>query len=265
MIINPTGGYKGAVPFIATVGMLFGKKIVYMFESSKQLLTLPPLPVTFDLNLFHRALPAIKHVENQTFTSKWEYFGRISNFSVDEENLFLSYVEDAGEGLVTLSPLAFALYKLEDNREVPKILPEIVKDLQNDNSESACQLKRMIGHVSSPLWRNMHIHKFEGTDLLVFKINLTAERIAGFLKGNEFYVTHAFKNHQTYEAAMFGARKSDYLNREYAYWPIEQPELEESATRERVDLISQLGERADFYKEQIEELTSELAATRERL
>ena len=44
IIINPTGGFKGIVPFLTIMGMLYGRKSVYVFEYSKQLITLPPLP-----------------------------------------------------------------------------------------------------------------------------------------------------------------------------------------------------------------------------
>ena len=50
LILNPTGGYKGVIPFVTVLGMLYGKRSVYIFEHAEQLINLPPLPFSFDNN-----------------------------------------------------------------------------------------------------------------------------------------------------------------------------------------------------------------------
>src|SRR6056297_1144322 len=59
-IINPVGGYKVIVPFLTVLGMLYRKRIVYIFEHSGTLIDIPPLPFSFDLDLYERAKPAIR-------------------------------------------------------------------------------------------------------------------------------------------------------------------------------------------------------------
>jgi putative CRISPR-associated protein (TIGR02619 family) len=77
IVFNPTGGYKGIVPFVTAIGMLFGKKIIYIFEHSEALLILPPLPISFNLYLFNRAIPALKYLEKESWASKQAYLSLI--------------------------------------------------------------------------------------------------------------------------------------------------------------------------------------------
>lgn len=59
VVLNITGGYKGVIPYLTLFGMLYqegeedGKEkrisIKYLYEDSKELITLPNLPVAFDI------------------------------------------------------------------------------------------------------------------------------------------------------------------------------------------------------------------------
>jgi len=50
IILNVTGGYKGAVPYITLFGMCQeGIEVIYLFEESKANITLPKMPVAFDI------------------------------------------------------------------------------------------------------------------------------------------------------------------------------------------------------------------------
>jgi CRISPR/Cas system-associated protein Csm6 len=76
IIFNITGGYKGTIPYLTLFGMLYqekeikGKKIKsfsqYLFEQSKEIITLPNLPVAFDIFTwrnyrgFVRAMPHLE-------------------------------------------------------------------------------------------------------------------------------------------------------------------------------------------------------------
>ncbi|SDL41713.1 putative CRISPR-associated protein, APE2256 family [Clostridium cochlearium] len=51
IIFNPTGGFKGVVPYITLTGMIYKKKITYIFEQTEGLITLPPIPIDFNFPL----------------------------------------------------------------------------------------------------------------------------------------------------------------------------------------------------------------------
>lgn len=48
VILIPTGGYKSLIPYATLAGILHGKEIRYIYETSKTLISLPALPVGLD-------------------------------------------------------------------------------------------------------------------------------------------------------------------------------------------------------------------------
>lgn len=76
---------------------------------------------------------------------------------------------------------------------------QVIEELQHDDSLPALALKRLIKNSVNPLWRQQHSEKWRSTDLIVIKQNATAERLAGFIKDNSFYIAYVFRNHESYE------------------------------------------------------------------
>ena len=48
LVFNLTGGFKSVNGFLQAIGMFYGAEIVYIFQFSNQLLTIPRLPITFN-------------------------------------------------------------------------------------------------------------------------------------------------------------------------------------------------------------------------
>jgi len=57
VVLNPTGGYKALFSAMTIVGLIMGLEIVYLFEESEHLVTIPPLPL-------HVNIPAWTQVES---------------------------------------------------------------------------------------------------------------------------------------------------------------------------------------------------------
>ena len=55
-IFNPTGGFKGLVPYLTIMAMISGARMAYIFEWSDQLIELPAFPVTFDDDIVQQAM-----------------------------------------------------------------------------------------------------------------------------------------------------------------------------------------------------------------
>lgn len=217
IIINPTGGFKGVLPFLTILGMMYAKKTIYIFEFSEELIYLPPLPFTFDLNIFNRVKPALEYIDQEIAVPEQEYFSKIKNYTESERELFLSFVEPF-EDKLTISSLANCFLSIEKESEQPIVLKKILDEIQNDNSLQGLALKRLISKVSSPLWRNNHSENWYTTDLIIIKQPRTAERLAGFVKNNTFHVTHAFRNHDEYETKLVGCSVKDYANDNFVKW-----------------------------------------------
>ncbi|MBD2456637.1 putative CRISPR-associated protein [Nostoc sp. FACHB-87] len=54
IILNATAGFKSLVPYTTLIGLLFKIPVKYIFETSSELLILPPIPVDFDLVFFDK-------------------------------------------------------------------------------------------------------------------------------------------------------------------------------------------------------------------
>lgn len=51
LILNVTGGYKGLIPYLTLIAQLHKVPVMYKFEDSEALITIPQWPINFDLEL----------------------------------------------------------------------------------------------------------------------------------------------------------------------------------------------------------------------
>jgi putative CRISPR-associated protein (TIGR02619 family) len=241
VIINPIGGFKGIVPFLTILGMLYGKQTVYMFEYADELITLPPLPFSFDLQLYSRVRPALSFIDKNVAVTEQAFLSKVTNYSKSERELFMAFTEPFGENLITLSPLAYCLLNIEEKEDKPMVSSAAMRDLNNIKGVSAIVLKRLVTNSSNPLWRGSHIEHWSTTDLLVIKQPRTAERIAGFIKDGRFYVTHAFSDHNEYERTLVKFSKKDFDKAEFIPWTenkdVGVDEANQDALAEERDLL----------------------------
>jgi putative CRISPR-associated protein (TIGR02619 family) len=60
-VINPTGGFKGVVPYLTLIGMIEADiEISYIYERSSELITLGRIPLQFDFEVLKPAYNALK-------------------------------------------------------------------------------------------------------------------------------------------------------------------------------------------------------------
>lgn len=218
LVLNPTGGYKGIIPFLIVLGMLYGKRSVYIFEHAEQLINLPPLPFTFDIDIYNRVVPALKRIDEQTAISEQEYYSCIVDYTDHEKPLFSSFIEPIDNNMVTISALAEVLLSIENRNAIPIVSQNVLEELQDDMTHPGLALKRLIKNSVNPLWRKQHSEKWYTTDLIVIKQNATAERLAGFIKDNAFHVAYAFRTHEAYERDLPKYNEKNAKNMNYVQW-----------------------------------------------
>lgn len=107
VILNPTGGFKGIVPYTTLLGMLFSMPIYYIFEMSDALIKLPYIPINYDETLMDMCAEKLKRIEDETFIGK-SYFWEGIDFYQRER--FASLIEEEGNN-VTLSPIGLLLWE----------------------------------------------------------------------------------------------------------------------------------------------------------
>jgi len=225
IVLNATGGYKGVVPFLTVVGMLFRLRTVYIFEFAETLICLPPLPFSFDLHLYQRALPALNEIVRESFVPEEQFFRKITNFQEHERDLFGGFVETVEPGIVTLSPLAFALQKVEQGGpRTIYLAPAVAEDYQKATEFDRLQFDRALGNLANPLWRTMHYHSFPSTDLTVYKWYASTLRVATIPRGDRVYVCEVYTNHDRYERDLPGRKAADYTLDSFIPWEPSTPE-----------------------------------------
>jgi putative CRISPR-associated protein (TIGR02619 family) len=213
VILNPTGGFKGVVPFMTVLGMLYGAKVVYMFEFSNQLVTLPPLPVTLDPEIFERARPALEWAKEQAVFAPSTFFGFISGFDPDEEPLFTGFLEIESSSEATLSPLAMVLLDEETNCASHVMISRTVKSFIEDmGPDERARMESLAWRLASPLSRRNMRKVFYGTDLEVFGRSRFAARFAGFTENAVFHLCLAqwVTSHDDYEKEFASKNRRDF-------------------------------------------------------
>ena len=247
IIFNPTGGFKGIVPFLTVLGMLYGKKTIYIFEGSNELIELPPLPFSFDLNIYDRVKPALQYIEAEVAVDEHAYLGRIKDYTPEEHELFMAFTEPFDDNTITLSPLAYCLLPQEQEKLQPLISNRVAKTLEKCRGYSGDVLRDMILNSTDPLWRQQHFHKWgESTDLTIMKSPRRQERLAGFVQNGEFHVALAYSDHDDYERELSGYKIKDFQNETFTPWePDKEVELDRdlSDCQKRTDKLSEKIER----------------------
>ncbi|HMO50108.1 MAG TPA: putative CRISPR-associated protein [Kiritimatiellia bacterium] len=224
IILNPTGGYKGIVPFLAAIGMIFKLKTVYVFEFANALITLPPLPVSFDLHLYERAAPALEYIHAEGAVPEARFFDRIRDYQPHEHDLFLGFVESDDTGMVTLSPLACVLLRISE-QGIRNILlsPKAADALESADGLKKLALQRLLLRLSDPVWRSIHIHAVQGCDLEVYKPGNVAERALCITRDDHVHVCELMTDHDDYERKLGTCRRNQYPFKDFTLWEPDVP------------------------------------------
>lgn len=236
MLLNPTGGFKGVVPFVAIVGMLYRIPNVYLFEHADEPIRLPPLPITFDAEMFDRAMPALDRISQEGTIPLEKYFSLIEGFRDIERDAFGALIETDGLS-ATLSPLVYALYESgQIRRGEIRMSPDVRKQLGGASGPQREQMERLLAKASIPLWRVSHRHAFPSTDLESYKPGGVAARFAGFSEKSTFFVCAYFASHDLYERELPKLRRRDFDPEEFAEWsPPEAAPLPQEVERRQPD------------------------------
>lgn len=280
IVLNPTGGFKGVVPFLTVLGMLFGLRSVYVFEFAESLISLPPLPVSFDLELFGRAGPGLELIEEETTVAEERFFAAIPEFRPHERDLFMGFLEHTGDG-VTMSTLAEVLWTI-DRREQSTIFlaPAVATQIESLPELDRRRVEMGLYKLKSPLWRARHIKTFHGCELLRFGLKRDPFRFACTMEGTHVFVCalDLTSDHAEYERTFAGLRRDAFDLTSFHPWnPTESPlevrqeitSLEQEAVRDLKNQINalqaQLRDAGQPFRDEIRSLKGEVGRLRARL
>lgn len=127
MVLNLTEDYKKVIQFLTLLDMLYGKHSVCIFKGAEQLISLLPLPFTFDI--YNRVVPALKSIDEQTAISKQEYYSFIMDYTEQEKLLPTSSIEPIGDNMITISSFAEVLLSIEKCNTTPVVSQTVLEEL----------------------------------------------------------------------------------------------------------------------------------------
>ncbi|MEI7909468.1 MAG: putative CRISPR-associated protein [Verrucomicrobiota bacterium] len=212
VILNPTGGFKGVVPFMALVGMLYGARVVYGSRATHQLVSLPPLPITHDSRILERAGEAIVWAERQGVFRIEEFFAKIPIACDEETGLFEGLLEVTPDGDATLSPIATVLVEKARDESGRVFISPIASEKLNEMTgpQKSAALAWLL-RAGSAEWRGGNGHAFKGSDLEVYGEKRKPIRVAGISHGRDFYVCQFyFQDHNLYDRELCKYQQSNF-------------------------------------------------------
>ncbi len=230
VVLNVTGGFKSVVPYVTLFGLLHRLPVVYLFERSKSLLRLPPVPVNFDYERLGQAMDALALLEREGAIPREKFFQAIPGLDFHGRDWYECLLEEDG-GLVTISGFGSLLLKSRAREQAQVFLgPSARTQYESSSGLSRKQFTFMLDRAGDPLWRKAKVHNFVGTNLTVFKPGNTSERMACIVRGARVYVCELLQ-HDQYERILPSKRAERYSLGEFVPW-VRPTDTEPSAATE---------------------------------
>lgn len=242
VVLNATGGFKSTVPYLTLFGLLNRIPVTYIFERSDALLTLPPAPVNFDFERIGQASDALWQLSEEGTMQRSDFFAAIPGLPHHLRDWYESLLEEDGDGYVTLSAIGslFATARTEQTTEV-LLSPTAREAYDRASGIARQQFNFILERSADPLWRKHKGKSFHGADLTVYKPGNTAQRAAGYVRGQRVYICELFADHDDYERALQGITPAHYDTAEFDVWTLPPDDAPTPATEE--DAIRQLEAR----------------------
>jgi len=162
-ILNPTGGFKGVVPYLTLIGMLHpGVEIAYIYEFSDELITLAGLPFTLDFSQMEGAYDALLQAKrNPLSEQELRNALGIGTQPISEHPLWslFDFIEDDG-GLYEPSGLGkIVLENFKDKLKTPVWLSEqAAKRFDTFDTNWQAKFGARFDRLADADWRTRHQH-----------------------------------------------------------------------------------------------------------
>ena len=208
--LNITGGFKAVVPYVTLFGLLYRIPVVYIFEHSNALITLPPAAINFDFDRMAQAAEAIDLIAKEGELPRADFFKHIDPRPAhEEEDWFDSLLEEEGDR-VTLSAFGHLAYRvISQTSQNISLSSNARAAYKKADGDVLRRFQEMLKKATNPLMRKHKRHSFNGTDLAVFKPGNTSERMAYFVERDEVHVCELYQ-HDEYVKDLPGKNRDSY-------------------------------------------------------
>jgi putative CRISPR-associated protein (TIGR02619 family) len=213
VLVNATGGFKAEIAYATMVGLLFDVPVYYIHEAFRDIIEMPPTPISWDYSLLADYEEFFEWVftENRLTT---EVDARLRGLP---EDIRLLLTEE--EGYTLLSPTGEAFYeayldRVQQAASVPLLLSSAAHQTYNDAEPSVRQLfDRTFAKLRLRELRISHADRVRNCDCLVFPKGHRDERVFFFEADDHSVRVCVLTRHsdQSYERLIErGMRREDY-------------------------------------------------------
>ncbi|MDY3562986.1 putative CRISPR-associated protein [Gemmata sp. JC673] len=196
VVLNLTSGYKALAPYLVLVGMLKRVRCQYLFEQSKDVLTLPPLPVAIDHGPFERYRELFADIERDTDISRERWEEEVKR---NDREALESLVEVVGNR-VTLSGVGLLL--LDDYRKPATLVPFLSRRAWEECHGNLAQLAtrnpyEYLGRMAAAWdFKSPDVHINNGNGTYWLKPGRTTDRYLVSVEGWKLLVWRAIREDQ---------------------------------------------------------------------
>jgi putative CRISPR-associated protein (TIGR02619 family) len=197
--INATGGFKAEIAYATLVGLLFNVRVYYMHELFRDIIELPPVPVTWDYSML---------VEYEDFFA-WLHEEVPEQHEVKKRMpaipAFIGFFLCEEDGLCYLSPAGEAFYEAYRERlfqasAVPLHFSGIARRKYNAMEESERrEFRQLLTRLCVPEIRWAKSGQVSNSDCMVYPRGNRRERIFYYVKDDKIYVCDLACHGKDYE------------------------------------------------------------------
>lgn len=210
VLINATGGFKAEIAYATLVGLLFRIPVYYIHERFKDIVDMPPIPISWDYSLLAEHEDFFEWIESDLRSAE-EVDRRLRGLP-NEVRMLLA----EEEGFIFLSPAGEAFYQAFRQRmEQVKRIPVFLSKTAFDQYESSTladreQIDRYLGRLRLSEWRSKNSRQPANADCLVALHGRTEWRILYYVEDGKIKVLEILRHDEYEQRLSQGVRRDQY-------------------------------------------------------
>lgn len=220
VLVNATGGFKAEIAYATLVGLLFDVPVYYIHEAFREIVELPPTPISWDFSLIDTYIDFFEWISADLRpTAEVDHW--LAKLPAETRLLL---VEE--EGYTLLSPTGEAFYeaylaRVEATPPTPLYLHQRAAEALKSMEPSVQQvLRKRLKSLRVPAMRQQNSHAVHSSDCLVYPSGNVPERVLYYVDdAGNVRVCEVFWDHNGYEKALgAGVFRKNYPSEQFQEW-----------------------------------------------
>lgn len=191
MIMNITGGYKGIIPFLTIFASINNIELVYIYEESSELISIPHLPIIIDYEFIDKHSEYLTKLDTGIDDYRAFKNNDYEAYSLLEKRGFIEHIDN----LALLSPIGKIFFDRFKKNHFLFFCPDDVWNEIQNQKDILRILKTKFSEKS--LRRSKSEHK---KDHFVFDDGANNNRIYYFEENGDLYIYKTFENEEKAKA-----------------------------------------------------------------